>query len=67
MKIALMGFAGTNREWSLGRLTFLFYKGLKELGEDVYLVSKYPLSGEFRSVKIKNFPKILGKDILTDI
>ncbi|ACP37454.1 glycosyltransferase family 4 protein [Saccharolobus islandicus] len=67
MKIALMGFAGTNKEWSLGRLTFLFYKGLKELGEDVYLISKYPLNREFRFVEIKKFPKILGKDILTDI
>jgi len=67
MKIALMGFAGTNKEWSLGRLTYLIYKGLKELGEDVYLVSKYPSNGEFKSVKIRKLPKLFGKDILTDI
>ncbi|WP_338602483.1 glycosyltransferase family 1 protein [Sulfolobus tengchongensis] len=67
MKIALMGFAGVNREWSLGRLTFLFYRGLSELGEDVYLVSKLQLRNDFKSLQIKKYPKIFGKDIITDI
>jgi glycosyltransferase involved in cell wall biosynthesis len=67
MKIAIMGFAGISREWSLGRLTYLFYNGLKSLDQDVYIVSKRPLDSKFKYVKIKEYRKIFGKDIITDL
>ncbi|AWR93958.1 glycosyltransferase family 4 protein [Acidianus brierleyi] len=67
MKIALMGFAGTSREWSLGRLTYLFYNGLTSLNQDVYIISKKNLDPQFKYVKLKEYRKIFGKDIITDL
>ncbi len=67
MKIALMGFAGTSREWSLGRLTYLFYIGLESLNQDVYIISKKPLDPQFKYVKLKQYKKFFGKDVFTDL
>jgi hypothetical protein len=61
MKIALMGFAGTSREWSLGRLTYLFYNGLTSLNQDVYIISKKPLDPQFKYVKLKEHRKNFWK------
>lgn len=68
MKVALFAYAGIDRSWSLGRLTYLFYTGLNTLGVDTYLVTKYDIEQpEVKYVKIKRYPKILKKDILTDV
>ncbi|BCU69058.1 glycosyltransferase family 4 protein [Stygiolobus caldivivus] len=68
MKVALFAYAGVDRSWSLGRLTYLFYTGLNSLGVDTYLVSKYNINQSgLKYIKIKRYPKIGKKDILTDV
>jgi len=62
-----MGFAGTDRTWSLGRITYLFYIGLTSLNQDVYIISKEPLDPQFKHAKLKEHKNIVGKYIITDL
>ncbi|NON63038.1 glycosyltransferase family 1 protein [Acidianus sp. RZ1] len=67
MRIALMGFAGINNEGSLPRLTLLTYKGLTELNNNVYIVSKTDLGSEFKYIKVRKMLTPFKKDVFTDI